>query len=48
MTVPRLTIKEVILLAYEITQPIKANHATFQGYTLPLHWPTLPVECVSL
>jgi len=26
-------------LVYEITQPIKANPTTFQGYTHPLWWP---------
>ena len=35
-------------LAYEITQPIKTNHATFLGRTRPLRWPTHCGVCSSL
>ena len=35
-------------LAYEITQPIKANHTTFRGGIHSLCWPTVSVECFSL
>ena len=36
------------LLAYEITQPVKANHAKFRGCTRPLRWPTFCLWSVLL
>ena len=33
--------ENALVIAFEITQPVKTNHAIFGGRTRPLRWPTL-------